>query len=160
MIKIDKGICNSVRKEAVESPRGRKNYNFHQSYDEVLNRMLNALEPGTYVQPHKHEDPDKHEVFLILMGKVAVIEYDEGGNISEYFILEAGSDNYGVEIAPRVWHSIIPLAKGTVVYEVKEGPYSPVNDKNFATWAPKEGDENCKAFNDKILSQIGLYSKE
>ncbi len=160
MIKIDKSICDSVIKEAVESPRGRKNYNFHQSYNEVLNRMLNALEPGTYVQPHKHEDPDKHEVFLILSGKVAVIEYDEGGNILEYFTLEAGSDNYGVEIAPRVWHSIIPLAKGTVVYEVKEGPYSPLNDKSFATWAPKEGDGNCKAFNDKILSQIGLYPKK
>lgn len=155
MIKIDKEFTETIVKQAVESPRRRKNYNYHQSYDEVLNRMLNAFQTDTYIQPHKHEDPDKVEVFLILTGKAAVIEFDPSGKITESVIIEAGTGKFGVEIAPRVWHTIIPLVDGTVIYEVKEGPYSPLNDKNFAEWAPKEGDESCKAFTNKLLQQIG-----
>lgn len=155
MIKITNDFTEGVIRQAEESPRGRKNYNYHQSYEEVINRMLNAMQTDTYVQPHKHQEPDKHEVFLILSGKAAVIEFDDQGTITDYIILEAGTGNYGVEIAPRVWHTIIPLADGTVVYEIKEGPYSPLNDKNFAGWAPKEGDESCKVFNNKLLKQIG-----
>lgn len=158
MIKIDRTFTDSVVKQAIESPRGRKNYNFHQTYDEVLNRMLNAMQVDTYVQPHKHEDPDKHEVFLLLSGKAAVIEFDDDGNITDSWILEAGTGKYGVEIAPKVWHTIIPLLDGTVIYEIKEGPYSPLNDKNFATWSPKEGDTTCKGFNENLLRQIGYCS--
>lgn len=155
MIKITNEFAEGIIRQAEESPRGRRNYNFHQTYDEIINRMLNAMQLDTYVQPHKHEDPDKHEVFLILSGKAAVIEFDEKGEITDSIILEAGSGKYGVEIAPRIWHTIIPLVNGTVVYEIKEGPYSPINDKNFATWAPKEGSESCKVFNNKLLKQIG-----
>lgn len=156
MIKINEQLVNEVIEQAKQSPRGRKNYNFHQTYDEVLNRMLNALEPGTYVQPHKHEDPDKHEVFIILKGKALVVEYDNDGQVTDFVVVGAGTSNFGVEIAPGVWHSIIPLASGTVVYEVKEGPYSPLNDKNFAPWAPKEGDPQCKVFNQEMLKKAGL----
>jgi cupin fold WbuC family metalloprotein len=118
--------------------------------------MLNALQKNTYVQPHKHENPDKHEVFLILRGKAAVIEFDDSGKIIDHIILDYSKGNFGVEIKPRVWHTIIALENGTVVYEIKEGPYSPINDKNFATWAPKEGDEHCKAFINNLLLQIGF----
>jgi cupin fold WbuC family metalloprotein len=156
MIKINSTFTETIIQQAKESPRKRKNYNYHKTYDEVVNRMLNALEADTYVQPHKHEDPDKHEVFIILSGKAAIIEFDDRGNIIDSYIIEAGTGNYGIEIPPRTWHSIIALTNGTVVYEIKEGPYSPINDKNFASWAPKEGDENCKAFNDNLLKKIGL----
>lgn len=156
MIKINSTFTETIIQQAKEAPRKRKNYNYHKTYDEVVNRMLNALEADTYVHPHKHEDPDKHEVFIILSGKAAIIEFDDNGNITESYVIEAGTGNYGVEIAPRTWHSIIPLVNGTVVYEIKEGPYSPINDKNFATWAPKEGSPDCSAFNKNLLKKIGL----
>lgn len=155
MIKIEREFTETISRQAEESPRGRKNYNYHQSYDEMVNRMLNALQKDTYVQPHKHEDPDKHEVFLILSGKAAVIEFDSNGNITDFIILDSAEGKFGVEIAPRVWHTIIALENGTVVYEIKEGPYSPLNDKNFATWAPEEGSEYCKVFNNNLLQKIG-----
>lgn len=155
MIKIEKDFISSVVEQAKTSPRLRKNFNYHQSYDEVVNRMLNALQKDTYVQPHKHEDPDKHEVFLILQGKAAVIEFDNNGRVTDHIILDSGSGKFGVEIKPRTWHTIIALEDDTVVYEVKEGPYSPINDKNFATWAPKEGDTFCKVFNESLLQKIG-----
>ena len=64
--------------------------------------------------------------------------------------------NYAVEIPSSVWHTIISLESGTIAYEVKDGPYSPANDKNFANWAPKEGDEECKQYLNTIITILNL----
>jgi cupin fold WbuC family metalloprotein len=42
------------------------NYNFHESLDDPINRLINAMEPETYLRPHRHKNPDKNEVFLLL----------------------------------------------------------------------------------------------
>ena len=129
--KISDAFLSKIIEEARISDRKRKNFNYHTSYDDPLNRLLNAIEPGSYIQPHKHENPDKREVFLLLKGKLAVVFFDDKGEINDHVVLD-GKNNYAVEIAPSVWHTIISLETGTVAYEVKDGPYSPANDKNFA----------------------------
>lgn len=154
VIKIDKTLLDQVVNEAKESTRLRKNHNFHTDYADPINRMLNAMEPGTYARPHKHEDPDKREAFFILRGRMAVIIYNEDGTISDHMILDAREERYGVEIPPKVWHSVISLESGSVVYEIKDGPYFPMNDKNFASWAPAEGSDKCQEYIDSILKQI------
>ena len=70
MIKIDSKIINHLNSIAEGSSRKRINHNFHKESSDLLQRMLNAMEPGTYIQPHKHENPEKREVFLILNGIV------------------------------------------------------------------------------------------
>lgn len=154
--KINQTILDNVTKEAISAPRKRKNYNFHDSFDDTINRMLNAVEPGSYVQPHKHENPDKREVFLVLQGRIAVVFFDTNGQVTEVEILDASEGRYGVEIPPSVWHSIISLKSGTVVYEIKDGPYSPMDDKNFAEWAPKEGDEGCEQWLNDLCDRFNL----
>lgn len=52
----------------------------------------------------------------------------------------AESDVFGVDIEPGIFHTFLILQPDTVMYEVKPGPYSPIDDKDFATWAPREGD--------------------
>lgn len=156
MIKINKTLLNEQTAKAQASTRLRMNYNFHQDYADPMNRMLNCLEPGTYTRPHKHEDPDKREIFLILRGKLAVLEYDEDGNILECVVLDPLAGNYGVEISAGTWHSVISLEAGTVVYEFKDGPYMPINDKNFAVWAPAEGDPECVTFLETLTHKAGL----
>ena len=118
--------------------------------------MLNAMEPDTYFQPHKHENPDKAEVFFVLRGKILIVEFDEKGNIIDYIVLDSKEGNYGVEIPPRTYHTIISLEEGTVAYEVKDGPYNPIDDKNFASWAPKEGDNNAWDYNKKLLHKLKI----
>lgn len=156
MIQINHNLLKKTTLQAKESPRKRKNFNFHQSLDANIQRMLNALEPGTYVQPHKHENPDKVEVFIVLSGSLLVVEFDDNGKITDFYNLSANNGNFGVEIAPRIWHTIICLESSTVVYEIKDGPYSVHNDKNFAPWAPKEGDVDCTQYNLQILQKCGI----
>jgi cupin fold WbuC family metalloprotein len=156
MIIINRPLTEGVSEEAKKSARLRKNLNFHTDLADPVNRMLNAFEPGTYVRPHKHESPDKCEVFLILTGKALAIQFNDAGAILEHIVLDNSQGVYGVEFPPRKWHSIISLVSGTVLYEVKPGPYAPINDKNFAPWAPAEGTSESATYLASILANLGL----
>lgn len=156
MIKIDNDFISKTSSLAKSSKRRRMNYNFHKEDAATLQRMLNAMEPDTYIQPHKHENPDKVEAFFVLRGRILLIEFNEEGEIIDHSILDPLTGNYGGEIPPRTWHSLISLEKDSVAYEVKDGPYDPSVDKNFAPWAPAEGDPNCSAYNENILKKLGI----
>ena len=153
---LNNQLIENVASQAKKSPRKRMNLNFHETLDANVQRMLNAIEPDSYIQPHKHENPDKFEAFFILRGKALVIEFDDTGKITEYHTLSTSSDNWGIEIAPKKWHCLVSLEPGTVIYEIKDGPYSALNDKNFATWAPKEGSPDCGKYIKSLLSSCGI----
>jgi cupin fold WbuC family metalloprotein len=156
MIHINRKIIEPLLSDASQSQRQRKNYNFHQNADERIHRMIHATNPSTYVQPHKHENPDKMESFIILIGRVLVVEFSENGEITDHIILDPKTENYGVEIPERIWHTLITLEENSLVYELKDGPWNPSDDKNFASWAPTEGDQDCTNYNQEILSKLNL----
>lgn len=156
MIRIDHSLLNALSEKAKTAPRLRTNHNFHQTAADPLNRMLNAMEPGTYVQPHKHENPDKREAFLLLRGKILVVSFDDGGTVKDYVLLNPQSGNFGLEIPPRTYHTLICLEAGSVLYELKDGPYDVANDKVFAAWAPAEGSPEAAAYNGQLLGRLGL----
>ena len=151
--KIDNQLLDIVAKQAGEAARRRKNYNFHGSDEDTMHRMLNSLEPGTYIAPHKHQNPDKHEAFIILRGAIMLVTFTEEGKINDHIIMEAGSDIYGAEVDPGIYHTLICLAPGSVLYEVKDGPWHPATDKHFAPWAPAEKKPGTQEYIDKILQE-------
>ena len=153
MIRIDNKIVEATSEKAKKAARRRMNYNFHPTLDDPLQRMLNAIEPGTYIQPHKHENPDKTEVFMVLRGKILVLEFDDEGRITDKELLDASQDRWAAEIPPKTWHTIISMEKGSVAYEIKNGPYSPIDDKNFASWAPKEGDKEVEEYLEGLIKE-------
>lgn len=156
MVIIDQSLISRVTEEARKSARLRKNFNFHPDHADPVNRMLNALEPGTYVRPHKHESPDKWEVFLAISGKALVLRFDEAGTILEAVILDPTHGVHGVEIGVREWHTVVALVPGTVLYEIKPGPYTPLEDKNFASWAPSENSPEAAAYLESLLHHFCL----
>lgn len=156
MIIISEDLLNATTKKAQASPRKRVNHNFHKSYDDLVQRLLNAVEPGTYLRPHKHENPDKTEIFIILRGKVLIIEFDDDGEVRDHVILDNNAGKIGVEIPPRVWHSFIALEGNSVLYEVKEGPFVEKGAKFFAEWAPEERTREAEKFNGEILKRLNI----
>ena len=140
---ISPNLLSELSQKAKSLPRKRLNLNFHDDWADPINRMLNAMEPETYLQSHKHENPDKREVFILMCGSLVVVFFDDSGNPTDFVLLDRDKGNLGVEIPVGAWHTIIALETGSVVYEFKDGPYLPLNDKNFASWAPAEGNENC-----------------
>jgi len=142
---------------AMKSPRRRMNYNFHETLDDPINRLINVMEPDTYLRPHRHKNPDKIEIFLILRGAVALFLFDDQGNITDSRIMNPKEGVYGGEIAADIWHTLLVLESGTTVYEVKQGPFAPLSPENMASWSPAPEDkEGVKQFMDRLKSQITI----
>lgn len=150
---ISNTLIDEVKQRAENSPRKRINFNFHQ-LDEVYQRFLNVLVFGTYICPHKHSNPPKSESFLVLEGRLAILIFDDCGGIIEKHILDPNLRQYGVDISPNIWHSIVVLSEFCVCFEGKTGPYNPSTDKNFASWAPMENTSDSTAYLDSLLSKI------
>jgi cupin fold WbuC family metalloprotein len=153
MIKIDNNLIESVSEKAKNSSRRRMNFNFHEKAEDTLHRMINCLCFGTYIRPHKHEFP-KREAFIILSGHILIVEFDEMGNVTQHFELSQKDGNFGAEIAPGTYHTLISLSENSVIYEVKDGPYDVKNDKIFAPWSPKEGSAEEEKFIKNILESL------
>lgn len=122
------------------SNRKRMILPLHKSHDDSLHRMFNAMQPGTYIPPHRHISPPKAECIIVLRGALCFITFDDNGNVLRMTDIVAGSETFGVDVAPGIFHTFFILEPDTVMFEVKSGPYSPIDDKDFAHWAPREGD--------------------
>lgn len=120
---IDSALLDEVSAQAKTSPRLRMNYNFHQSLEDKCHRFLNAVEPGTSIEIHRH--PTKAESFVVLRGKVRVMTYNDDGSVMEAVVLSQESGNYGVDIPKNVWHKVESLEENSVIFECKEGPFVP-----------------------------------
>jgi cupin fold WbuC family metalloprotein len=122
------------------------------SKDDNPHRFLNVMVRGTYIQPHRHIAPPKSESFLALEGELAFFTFDDTGRIATTRIL--GRDVIGADIQPGVWHTLAVLSPYAVCYEVKPGPYSAPTDKDFAPWAPREGDPGASSYLDSLLAML------
>ncbi len=146
---IENSLLDETSEKALRSERFRMNHNFHELSDN-LQRMLNAMEPESYVRPHRHLDPPKVELFLILRGQAAIFLFDADGQVADSAVLTPGGPAQGAEIAPEQYHSLVSLEAGTVIFEVKDGPYIAATDKEFAPFAP--------APEDSVAADIDLKS--
>lgn len=156
MKKITALLLDSLTAKAKTLERKRTNLNFHDGPADPLQRMLNAMQPGTYLQPHKHENPDKREVFLALTGRFVVVQFNDDGTIADHMILDPAMKEVAAEVGPRTYHTIICLSPDSVIYELKDGPYDVADDKHFAGWAPREGDPESKEYIAGLLRQMNI----
>jgi len=144
-------LLDELTAKAKGSPRRRAHFLFHEASDPVQ-RMVNAMEPGTYIQPHKHENPDKIEAFVILRGKAACLQFDEEGELKNVHLLDENGPELAVDIPPKNYHTFISLQSGTALFEIVQGPYDPQSHKNLAPWAPSEEQvgDYVKKLEDKV----------
>jgi cupin fold WbuC family metalloprotein len=128
------------------SPRRRVIQPFHRDETATLHRMFNAVQPDSYIPPHRHLDPPKAESWVVLRGALSFFTFNEQGGIEQCVEIRAGGPVFGVDLEPGVYHTFIALEPDTVVFEVKNGPYSPASDKTFPAWAPQEGSAQASAY--------------
>ena len=136
---IDVTLLDAVSAEARTSPRRRRNRNFHPDDRADCHRLLNAMEPDSYIPPHRHLDPAKGESIIVLRGRVGAIFFDEHGAVTNRAILEPNGSVVGINASPGVFHTVLALVPGTVFFECKAGPYLPLTPDEQAPWAPAEG---------------------
>lgn len=137
---IDQALLDRISLQAKESPRKRKNFNFHGSENDLSHRLLNAIEPGTYISPHRHMDPNKDESMVMVRGRMGAVFFDADGNITQTAALSAGGPAGAINIPYGTFHSLVALASDTVFFEAKAGPYALLIPGERAPWAPQEGE--------------------
>ena len=136
---IDQELLDRLSAEARENPRRRKNFNLHPTDDFCCHRLLNAMEPDSYIRPHRHLDPAKDESMVMVRGRMGVLAFDAAGNVRGRTIIAAAGSAVAVDIPHGLFHTVVALESGTVFFEAKAGPYRPLTEEETAPWAPAEG---------------------
>jgi len=149
---IDKSLIENKAKHATKNERLREIHAFHNSDDATLHRMLNAIQPKSYIVPHRHLKDPKEETIIVLKGSLGCVCFEDDGTVIEDSLcyLAPNSNQIGIDLRAGVWHTIFALEKDTVIFEVKSGPYTKSSDKEFASWAPKENTEESLVFLSKL----------
>ena len=126
---IDKKLLDTVTSKARESDRLRMNYNFHESLDAKAQRLLNALEPGTELPIHRQQHAA--ETYIVLRGAIKVLFYNDDRVLTDEFMVDPLEGVYGLHIPIGQWHTLEVLESGTMIFEVKDGPYTPMGPEDL-----------------------------
>lgn len=124
---LDDTLLDDLEAKAKQSPRLRMNLNLHDSLDSKAQRLLNALIPGTVIPIHRHRHTA--ETYAILRGRMFVVFYDSMGGAVERILLDSRSGHYGVHIPKGQWHAV-EVIEPSVILEVKDGPYMPLQPED------------------------------
>jgi cupin fold WbuC family metalloprotein len=133
--------------------------NIHTSDSAPSQRLFNAIEPDSYVPPHRHMDPAKDETFVWIRGRMGVVEFDVTGRITDTAILGA-AESVSVTIPSGTFHAIFAIEPGSVFFESKAGPYKPLSETEKAGWAPPEGGPESAAFLAGLKSMVARHANQ
>ena len=152
---ITNELMDEVSASAKNSPRRRKNYNFHNSDTDSSHRLLNAMEPDSYIPPHCHKDASKDETIVVLRGKFGIVFFDASGKVTKTAELTTAGEAVGVNIPHGEFHTLVALESGSVFLESKAGPYQALCSEEKVQWAPQEGDSAASAYLSQLKSLFG-----
>ena len=124
---IDKAILDNLTAQAKVSPRLRMNLDLRNSPDDRSQRMLNAIEPGTILPIHRHRSSS--ETVVCLRGHFVEYFYDAEGRQTDAIDMVPGGTLINIPVGQ--WHNLVSLESGTVLLEVKDGPYVPIGEEDI-----------------------------
>lgn len=149
-MKITLELLDRLTEEAKGSQRLRVNYDLRNSAEDGSQRMLNAIELGSVFPIHRHRKTS--ETMVCLRGKLVVEFYEEfaGGDGSPEPLVTDGSSQgkqgarliETIELSPNgpvmalnipagQWHTVHSAESGTVILEMKDGPYEPLSEEDI-----------------------------
>ena len=151
-VKLNNKLIKDSFIKANESSRKRYPLLIHEK-GAYLNEVYNFICGDSYMQPHLHPGNEKIEIIKVISGEVAVIFFNDEGEVSKITILNADK-NHTIEVPSFTWHTYIMISKEVITYETMHGVYHPETWKTFASWAPAENTIESKKFFDKLKKII------
>ena len=126
-MKITQAILDDLTTKAKVSERLRMNLDLRDSSEDGSQRMLNAIEPDSVVPIHRHQNSS--ETVVCLRGRVVEEYYDElERTCTEAIELRPGGPVVALNIPAGQWHTLRSLESGSVILEVKDGKFEPIQD--------------------------------
>ena len=129
-MKITQALLNKLTEDAKASPRLRMNYDLRNSDEDQSQRMLNAIEPGSPLPIHRHQKTS--ETVVCIRGRLIEEYYDDLERIcTESIELSPNGPVVALNIPAGQWHTVRSLESGTVILEMKNGPYEPISPEDI-----------------------------
>ena len=129
-MKITQALLDDLTEQAKASPRLRMNLDLRNSAEDLSQRMLNAMEPGTVMPIHRHRHTS--ETMVILRGRLVEEFYDElERTCTDAIEMCPGGPVVALNIPAGQWHSLRVIESGTVILEMKDGPYEPIGPEDI-----------------------------
>jgi cupin fold WbuC family metalloprotein len=148
-----------LRQAVGKTPKRRVRINAHKDNDDELHEMIIAIEPGSYIRPHKH--PGKSEAFHVIEGEVDIVVFSDDGNIERIVSLAAkgGRHPFYYRMSTADFHTLIIRSDLLVVHEITNGPFVPTGTI-YAAFAPDEADTVPAAlFQANLLRRVAAMQK-
>ena len=124
---ITQALLDELTAKAKESPRLRMNLDLRDSAEDTSQRMLNAIEPGSPLPIHRHQNTS--ETVVCIRGRLVEEFYDDLERIcTERIELSPNGPVVALNIPAGQWHTVQALESGTVILEMKNGKYEPISD--------------------------------
>jgi cupin fold WbuC family metalloprotein len=139
-MKIDGVFLDSLTDQAKASPRLRMNLDLRNSAEDTSQRMLNAIEPGSVVPIHRHKKTS--ETLVVLRGRIVEEFYNDAGECTERIEVSPTSSVCALNIPVGAWHTLQSLESGTVILEMKDGAYEPIESDDILTVGQKASDDS------------------
>jgi cupin fold WbuC family metalloprotein len=148
-----------LRQAVRNTPKRRVRINAHPGSDDELHEMIIAIEPGSYIRPHKH--PGKSEAFHIIEGQVDIVVFSEAGEVERIVSLAAkgGRHPFYYRMSTPHFHTLIIRSDLLVVHEITNGPFLPTGTI-YAAFAPEEGDTASAAvFQANLVKRVAAIQE-
>ena len=136
------------------SAKRRARINAHPDGEDALHEMIIAIDPSSYIRPHKH--PGKSEAFHIIEGEVDIVVFTDDGEIDR--IVPLGPPGSGRAFYYRMsmafFHTLIIRSDILIVHEITNGPFRP-SATVFADFAPDDREaEKAAAYQAELLRRV------
>ena len=148
-----------LRQAVRKTPKRRVRINAHPGSDDELHEMIIAIEPGSYIRPHKH--PGKSEAFHIIEGQVDIVVFSEAGEVERIVSLAAkgGRHPFYYRMSTPHFHTLIIRSDLLVVHEITNGPFLPTGTI-YAAFAPEEDDTASAAvFQANLVKRVAAIQE-
>lgn len=155
---FDTQYLDDLTSQAKSGLRLRQHRNTHQNYQDSCQRLFNAIEPGSYIRPHRHAAEPREELLIAIRGSMALVTFDNQGSVMS--ILGFGSEKYGrnlavgAEVESNTWHTVVALEPGSILLEVKAGPFDANQPKDFAWWSPEEYSDEADDYLKSLIKKV------
>ena len=129
-MKITQAVLDELTAQAKASPRLRMNMDLRNSAEDQSQRMLNAIEPGSPMPIHRHQKTS--ETVVCLRGRLVWEFYDElERRCTEAIELSPDGQVVALNVPAGQWHTVRALESGSVILEMKNGPYEPMGPEDI-----------------------------
>lgn len=155
-------FLNLLTQSAKQSSRQRQHKNIHQHYNDPCQRLFNAIGIYSYIRPHRHSIDPKDECLIAVRGRMALLVFDDIGQVQQIIRFGAQADEsqevigVGVNLPAGAWHTVVAEVPGSILFEVKSGPFNPEQAKEYAAWAPEENTPEAAVYLTELKHRVSF----